>query len=194
MRTRLLSLIVLAGALAACRRDEPRPVSLAEPPPRRGSREWKIQNARSAAPPVIGQYATVMDWPASDTAEPERLALGTGGWICWPDDPATPPLDPVCMDDVMTQWHRALRLRQAPIVESMGIGYRLRGGAAVNDRDPMRWLPDSSGWITEPPHLMIVVPDPVRAFRNLATDRTDAGPWVKWRGTRYAHLIVPAGR
>jgi hypothetical protein len=76
----------------------------------------------------------------------------------------------------------------------MGIGYMLRGGAGVNDRDPMRWLPDSSGWITEPPHLMIVVADPRRAFRGLPTVRTDAGPWVKWSGTRYAHLIVPAGR
>ena len=37
---------------------------------------------------------------------------------------------------------------------------------------------------------MVVVPDPAQ-LNSLPTDPHNGGPWVMWKGTKYAHIMVP---
>lgn len=48
-----------------------------EPSAQSGSKEWKIQNALSAAPDAISKGATVIDWPEKEGAEMATLQKGT---------------------------------------------------------------------------------------------------------------------
>jgi hypothetical protein len=187
MRQVLIAALVL---LPACRSDAPPPQAAAPEP---GSREWKIANARSAAPYVVAAVATVLDWPASDTAAADTLAPGTSGWVCFPDYPGTPANDPVCADEVFAAWFRAWSARQPPRPTAMGVSYMLQGGQSASDTDPFAMSPaPGQAWHEDPPHLMIVMPNPQQSFRGLPAART-AGPWVMFAGTPYAHLMVPAG-
>ena len=177
----------------ACKKEAPPP---AEPPgPAPGTAEWKIQNARSAAPFDVGSGATVLDWPASDTARPPQLAAGTNGWSCFPDDRNTPANDPVCADEETMKWFDAKSKHQPPRLAAMGVGYMLQGGKSASDTDPFKLAPDSGQpWLEDPPHLMIFMPNPRAAFAGLPTTRTASGPWVMFAGTPYAHLMVPVSR
>ena len=47
-----------------------------------------------------------------------------------------------------------------------------------------------NNWIVSPPHIMIAVPNP-QQLDAFTTDPHSGGPWVMWKGTPYAHLMVP---
>lgn len=161
------------------------------------SPEARIRAAMSAAPPQVAANATIMDWPAEHGGEPVQLRAGSNGWVCFPDMPETPGNDPMCLDEVWMGWAQALMSRTAPRVERMGIGYMMApGGAHGSNTDPFATGPTADNeWGHDPPHLMIVVPDPA-ALEGLPTTRESGGPWVMFRGTPYAHVMVPleAGR
>ena len=40
------------------------------------------------------------------------------------------------------------------------------------------------------PHVMVIVPDPAQ-LDALSTDPQNGGPWVMWKGTKYAHIMMP---
>ena len=46
------------------------------------------------------------------------------------------------------------------------------------------------GWIVTGPHIMIL-PTDVAQLDAYPTDWTKGGPWVMWKGTPYAHIMVP---
>ncbi len=176
-----------------CSKETPE-TEAAEPAPPPGSPAWKIRNARTAAPYEVAVGATVLDWPASDTAAPDTLERGVNGWTCFPDYAATPTNDPMCADEEFGRWGEAWMARRPPAVRAMGVGYMLRGGQVASDTDPFKMAPDSGQqWLVDPPHLMIVMPNPRQSFATLPTTRTAAGPWVMYAGTPYAHLMVPLG-
>lgn len=187
-------LAVLACALAlACKKEQQAAAPPPEPAP--GTPAWKIANARTAAPFDVASGATVLDWPASDTAQPPQLAAGTNGWSCFPDEPNTPANDPFCADEEMMKWVNAWAKHQPPRLTAMGVGYALQGGESASDTDPFKLAPDSGQqWLVNPPTVVIVMPNPRAAFAGLPTTRTASGPWVMYAGTPYAHLMVPAGR
>jgi hypothetical protein len=67
----------------------------------------------------------------------------------------------------------------------------LQGGAHVSNTDPFKMVPDSGQqWIMEPPHLMLVDPNP-KSLDSLSTDPANGGPFVMWKGTPYAHVMLP---
>ena len=71
-------LFVAAFWLIACQPIEPPPVAPktdAAPPT---ALEAKIQNAMSAAPPVIAADATIVDWPSAPGGEQAILRQGSG--------------------------------------------------------------------------------------------------------------------
>jgi hypothetical protein len=37
---------------------------------------------------------------------------------------------------------------------------------------------------------MVIVPDPAQ-LDALPTDPQNGGPWVMWKGTKYAHIMMP---
>src|SRR5713226_9499377 len=115
----MLSLIMVsADALA----DDTLPVSDPLPPGHftssNQSDDWKIKNALSAAPQVIAEKATVMDWPKDMFKSGKEigriLRKGTNGWTCMPDTPGKPQHDPMCMDETMMKWMMAILAGKTP--------------------------------------------------------------------------------
>lgn len=68
----------------------------------------------------------------------------------------------------------------------------LQGGSPGSNTDPYAQgpTPDNEWMERVPPHLMIIVPDP-EMYEDLPTDPENGGPWVMWRRTPYAHIMVP---
>lgn len=164
----------------------------APPGPAVGTSEWKIQDAMSAAPAAISSQARILDWPATPNGQPTELRKGTNGWVCFPDAPGTPGDDPMCLDGVWQAWAAARLARKPFSTKVAGIGYMLKGGAGASNTDPFKEKPDSGQpWLVAPPHVMWISPNPA-ALDQIPTDPTYGGPWVMWKGTPYAHVMIPA--
>ncbi len=188
---RAMALVAMAGlaVLASCKQQE----QAAPPPPAPGTPEWKIQNALSAAPEAVASGAKVMDWPASDTAQPPTLREGANGWTCVPDDPNSPANDPGCADEEMERYWDSWMRRTPPSLTGMAVGYALQGLQVASLTDPFKMAPDSGQtWIDVPPSVLMAVPTPA-AYAGLPTAPA-AGPWVLWARTPFAVIIVPAAR
>ena len=77
-----------------------------------------------------------------------------------------------------------------PKIEGTGIAYNLRGSVASNT-DPYASGPTAGNqWVVSPPHIMVLYADP-KMLDAYPTDPKSGGPWVMWKGTPYAHLMVP---
>lgn len=151
----------------------------------------KIAGAVSAAPAAISADATVMDWPSEPGGDMIELRKGSNSWVCFPDSPGSPRNDPMCLDPSFLAWAEALTARTEPAIASVGFGYMLQGGSTASNTDPFAETPPAGGtWLEEPPHVMMVVPDPA-ALEGLPTDPDNGGPWVMWQGTPYAHVMMP---
>lgn len=148
--------------------------------------EDKIASALSAAPSSISDKATVMDW--DDTI----LRKGTNVWTCLPDKPDTPGNDPMCLDGPWLKVIDGLKNKTEPTYSRVGIGYMLQGDTAVSNSDPYASSPTGpNDWVEDPgPHLMLLVPDE-KMLKHIPTDHQNGGPWVMWRDTPYAHVMVP---
>ena len=84
------------------------------------SDEWKIKNALSAAPPVITDHATVVDWPVNPKAGHAHgriLRQGSNGWTCMPDIPGRPQHDPMCGDETTMKWLEATLAGRKPSID-----------------------------------------------------------------------------
>lgn len=69
--------------------------------------------------------------------------------------------------------------------------YMLAGDGGASNIDPFAKGPTADNqWIVEGPHLMIIVPD-AAALGAIPTDPKNGGPYVMWKGTPYAHIMVP---
>jgi len=190
--------IAAAGLLllaVACKKAEQPQQAAAPAGPAPGTPEWKIQNAMSAAPAAIASGATVLDWPASDTAHPAQLRAGTNGWTCFPDMPNTPSNDPMCLDQQWMAWAQGYMSHKPPNVTAVGYSYMLMGSSEASNTDPYKMRPDSGQqWIVDGPHLMVVYPRAQAAMLNSLPDTPGGGgPYVMWKGTPYAHVMVPVG-
>lgn len=190
---RILLLGLAAFVAAACQPQagETEDQSAASAGPEPGTVEWKLANALSAAPAEISEAATVMDWPAEPDGEMTELRAGTNGWTCMPDLPSSPGNDPMCLDATFLNWAGAWMSRTTPEIEKTGFGYMLQGGADASNTDPYATEPEpGEDWVKVGPHVMIVVPDP-SALEGVPTDPDYGGPFVMWKGTPYAHVMLP---
>lgn len=162
------------------------------PGPAPGTPEWKIQNAVSAAPEAIAKGATIMDWPATEGGQMTQLRAGTNEWACFPDNPQTgEAVDPMCLDKVWQTWADAWMNKKPFSTKVAGLGYMLQGGGYAHEMDPYKMAPDpGEPMVTDPPHLMWISPNPA-ALASLPTTRQSGGPWVMWKGTPYAHVMIP---
>ena len=186
-----MALLLAVTMIAACKK-EPEPMADANPEPPRGTPQWKIVYARSAAPAQISANATVQDVGATDSTPGDTLARGDNGWTCMPDNPRTDANDPWCIDEESQKIMAAFATRTAPRLSGMAIAYMLQGGVSASDTDPFKMRPDSGQqWIVDPPSILIMMPS-ARSYAGLPTTRRTDGPWVRWSGTPYAHIVVPA--
>lgn len=148
------------------------------------SKKELIQRAMSAAPPSVGADATIV------TVDGTVLREGSNGWTCMPN--MGPGADfPLCNDAVWMRFMEALMAKEEFQTDVMGISYMLQGDAKVNNADPFDTEPNEGEvWVQEGPHLMIIAPDDAM-LANLPSDPESGGPYVMWKGTPYAHIMVP---
>ena len=162
----------------------------ADPPPApSAANAAKIASARSAAPAAISANATIAEM--SPDGKMTTLAKGTNGWLCMPDNPTSPGADPMCVDKVWQQWFEGYQAHKAPKITQVGIAYMLAGGSDASNTDPFATKPAAGkDWIATPPHTMVVMPD-TKQLDSYSTTPSESTPYVMWKGTPYAHLMVP---
>lgn len=159
------------------------PVDLAEI----GDTDNPIDDALSAANAEMAADATVIDW------EGNVLKEGTGPYACMPTPPQLTGRAPMCFDGPWQTWGDAWMNRRELAIDGIGISYMLAGDGGASNVDPFAEGPtDDNEWVVEGPHLMIIVPDDAM-LAGLPTDPENGGPYVMWRDTPYAHVMVPVG-
>jgi len=147
--------------------------------------EARIAHAQSAAPSFISEHATIME------SDGTVLRQGSNGWTCMPD---TMPGDnaPMCNDAVWMKLLGAVGAKADFKTDSVGISYMLQGdhGAGVSNSDPYHPDPkNAADYIETGPHLMIAVPREM--LEGMTDDPHAGGPYVMWKDTPYAHIMVP---
>lgn len=148
------------------------------------SKTAKIARAMRAAPPFVSQNATIVDLDGT------VLRSGSNGWTC---QPGVAPGDyhPVCNDDTWMRLFKAVGNKSGFKTNRIGISYMLEGDMNVSNSNPYATDPNNGDvWIEEGPHLMILVPNP-KMFQGISSDPYSGGPYVMWKDTPYAHIMVP---
>jgi hypothetical protein len=147
-----------------------------------------IKDALSAAPPEIAKTAMVMDWDHS------MLKNGSGPYTCMPSDPNTRAKggrNPMCVDKVWEAWTDALMNKKPFKATDVGIAYMLAGDTGASNIDPYATAATPTNqWVVEGPHVMVIAPDAAQ-LEGLSTDPHKGGAYVMWKGTPYAHIMVP---
>ena len=148
-----------------------------------------IANALSAAPASVAAGAKVMGHDG------RVLRPGTSDWVCMPDMPNVPNNTPMCLDAPWRALIDAWMNKRTPTVTQVGFGYMLQGDMPVSNADPFATAPSPTNqWIQHgDPHVMVIIPDQ-RLLDGLPTDPASGGPFVMWKGTPYAHIMVPVTR
>ena len=155
------------------------------------SKEWKIQNAMSAAPEGVSSDATIFDWSEKEGGDLVELKKGTNDWTCLPDTPSSTGNDPICVDKQAMQWFQAYMTQSPPDISQAGIAYMLQGGSDPSNTDPFATKPaEGEDWLNAPAHIMVF---PVGKLDQdiYGTDPEQGGSWIMWAGTPYEHLMIP---
>jgi hypothetical protein len=143
-----------------------------------------IAQARSAAPSMVSDEATIM-------YRGEVLAKGSNDWICLPE---TLPDDnaPMCNDGQWMAMMKAVGSKAPFQPKGLGFSYMLRGDAGVSNSTPYHEdTANAPDFILEGPHIMLIVPKEL--LSGITDDPHAGGPYVMWRDTPYAHLMIPVG-
>jgi len=152
----------------------------------------KIRLAMSGAPADISRGATIVEM--NDKGEMKELRKGTNGWTCMPSAGGAAGVagaDPMCLDQTWMKWADAWMHKTDPKIDRVGVGYMLRGDKGASNTDPFATTrTPTNQWIVSPPHVMMLVPD-AKMLDSLPTDPHGGGAWVMWKGTKYAHIMVP---
>jgi hypothetical protein len=148
-----------------------------------------IKNALSAAPPEIAATAKVLDNKGN------LLREGSGKYTCFPYEGGLTAA--MCADAEWLAWNDAYMMQKKDYKPShFGIAYMLAGdppGGGSSNIDPFATAPTADNqWIAEGPHVMILVPDPAM-LEGISTDPSSGEPYVMWKGTPYAHIMMPTG-
>jgi len=157
----------------------------------RSDRQALIKDALSAAPPLIAKTATVKDWNGT------VLKQGNDDFTCFPTEASKRSKgekEPMCFDKVWLTWGDAWMNKKPFKADKVGIAYMLAGDTGASNIDPYAEKRTSDNqWIAEGPHIMVLLPDPAQ-LDALPTEPNQGGPYVMWKGTPYAHIMVPVGK
>jgi hypothetical protein len=181
----VVTAIVVAGSAAGLAQQAPK----AKAPAAAGSAA-KIRLAMSAAPANLSKAATIVE--VDDKMQMKTLRAGTNNWTCMvvPAGPAVN--DVMCVDKAWMAWTNAyLAKKDPPAMTGLGVAYMLRGDHGGSNTDPFAEKPTATNqWVVSPAHIMVLVPD-TKQLDAMPTDPHNGGPWVMWKGTKYAHVMVP---
>jgi hypothetical protein len=115
--------------------------------------------------------------------------------VCFPNSPSefggASVDDPMCLDKQWQAWGEAWMGKKPPQVTGTGVAYMLKGDRGASNTDPFATGPTAdNAWVVSPPHIMVLYQD-TKLLDAFPTDPMSGGPWVMWKGTPYAHLMVP---
>jgi hypothetical protein len=180
--------VVLATTSAGCGKKEAEKAAAEAEAAAAAAREAKIADALSAAYPGLASSSAVMDWDGT------ALKAGSGPYTCMPTPPQQAEAGlkmPMCMDAVWMEWAHAWENKQPFTARTVGVSYMLAGDGGASNIDPYATAetPDND-WVVEGPHLMVLVPN-LAWLEGISTDPHNGGPYVMWKGTPYAHVMVP---
>ncbi|GJL60853.1 MAG: hypothetical protein NPIRA03_37100 [Nitrospirales bacterium] len=146
------------------------------------TKEQIIEEALKAAPPGVKSTAKVVDDKGN------VLRDGTSAYTCM----LVP--DAMCLDSVWADMADAWINKKPFSTDRIGIGYMLVGDVnGSSNSDPYAEDPTTENdWVVEGPHVMIIVPDPSE-LEGLPDTPTEDGAYVMWKGTPYAHIMLPVG-
>jgi hypothetical protein len=144
-----------------------------------------VAHARSAAPAAVSADATIV-------INGEVAVEGSNGWTCLPQTMAGDNA-PVCIDGQWGEMMTALGSKAPFKASGIGISYMLQGdseGNGVSNSDPYHEDPKSAhDYVETGPHLMVIVPKEL--LEGMTTDPSSGGPYVMWKDTDYAHIMIP---
>src|SRR5712664_2649138 len=145
-----------------------------------------IAKAMSAAPPDVAKHATIMGTGAD--GKMKELRAGTNGWMCMLDLAG----DAMCLDKEWQAWGDAwMNKKDPPKPKAVSVAYMLKGDKGASNTDPYATKSTADNqWVVSGPHIMIL-PTDAGQLDAYPTDWTKGGPWVMWKGTKYAHIMVP---
>ncbi len=144
-----------------------------------------IARAMSAGPVSIAKAAAIM--AVTSDGKMREVRAGSNGWMCMVDVDGTP----MCLDKEWQAWADAWVGKKDPQLKGIGLAYMLRGDTGASNTDPYAKQPTADNhWVVSGPHVMILTPDMAR-LDALPTDPWNGGPWVMWKGTKYAHIMMP---
>jgi hypothetical protein len=147
-----------------------------------------IESALSAAPTMVAQTATVKDHKGNVLKE------GSGEFTCFPREGAGQ--SPMCIDEAWAGWLDAYMNKKPFTASEVGVSYMLAGDApdgGASNIDPYAKEPAADNqWIVEGPHVMVLVAD-AALLEAFPAEPGSGDPYVMWKGTPYAHVMVPTG-
>jgi hypothetical protein len=153
----------------------------------------KIRDAMSAGPADISRNAAIADFPDTPNGQMKQLRAGTNGWTCMPSTGSGGGVgaDPMCLDKAWMAWADAYMSKKDPPAGASGIGYMLRGDKGASNTDPFATAPTADNhWVKSGPHIMVLFASQSQ-LDAFPTEPGNGGPFVMWKGTKYAHLMVP---
>ncbi|PWS36010.1 hypothetical protein DFH01_18020 [Falsiroseomonas bella] len=153
-----------------------------------GDRDALMRSALSAAPPLLRDRVRVMD------LEGHVLREGDAAFTCLPAPQGF--AGPMCLDAQWMELLDALTHKRAPKITGIGLAYMMAGDSpdgGASNTDPAAAQPSArNDWIVEGPHIMIITPD-AATMENVPAAHAGGGPYVMWKGTPYAHIMMPVG-
>jgi hypothetical protein len=188
MKTRTLvalGFLALSTSLAA---QQPAPHAMAPMKPMDDAAKLKL--AMTAGPADVTKDAAVVEM--DEKGMMRQLRAGTNGWTCMllPTSKDV-SMDAMCGDQTWMAWGDAYMAKKPPVSTGFGVAYMLHGDHGASNTDPFAMSPsDTNAWVVSPPHVMLLVPD-AKILDTLSVDPHTGGPWVMWKGTPYAHVMVP---
>jgi hypothetical protein len=146
----------------------------------------KIGRAERAGPYQITKDATIAEINRADGSI-TVLRQGTNEWTCFPGDENHVGNVPTACDEQGLIWYKdALTGKPEPTNTSVGLIYMLCGATQHSGVDV---TDHTSPAIPIGPHYMIIWPFDSKKH-GFPTSIRDAGAWVMFDGTPYAHLHV----
>jgi hypothetical protein len=149
----------------------------------------KIARAMASGPREITKDATVAEMGAEGKLV--ILRQGTNDWVCFPGDENEIGNVPMCADPMGLQWMMDIHARKPkPTNTAPGLIYMLCGATQHSTTDP---FDRTSPGIPVGPHWMIIWPFDAKRC-GLPNTVRDAGTWVMFDDTPYAHRMSAAAR
>jgi hypothetical protein len=142
----------------------------------------RVALAEAAGPTAIARHATIVEF--TPTMESKVLRAGTNGWTCVAD-----PRGPMCADATFMAFMCAMMSKLPPKIDRVGVGFMLVGDEGVSLTDP--FAQNAADKVKSGAHTMIIVPN-AADLAGLADNPSAGGAYVMWKGTPYAHVMLPS--